>query len=74
MRRVTCPYCGLREIDEFRLLGPVVTDSGGKDAGDGAPRAEWWGHVAGCGAWFVLRRDLASGRIQPADRPGGSEG
>jgi heterotetrameric sarcosine oxidase delta subunit len=76
--RITCPYCGTRDAQEFTYLGdarPRRPD--GPDASQSAmldyvylrdnPRGqheELWYHGAGCHAWLVVRRDTLTHAIE----------
>lgn len=70
MLQIPCPWCGVRDEDEYRYGGSasVVRPA------DDAPDAEWgaylyvrdnprgahrerWCHVFGCGRWLVVVRD-----------------
>jgi heterotetrameric sarcosine oxidase delta subunit len=67
--RLTCPYCGEREAEEFSILGEAAgprPEGGGQDAfhayvylrdnGFG-PTQEYWYHAAGCRRWLLVERD-----------------
>ncbi len=78
MLRIPCPYCGLRDEDEFRYGGEasVLRPTDPEQATD----AEWadylfyrdnlkgehrerWLHAYGCRQWFLLRRDTLTHEI-----------
>lgn len=67
--RLTCPYCGEREAEEFSILGEAA---GPRPEGDGqddfhayvylrdnafGPTREYWYHGAGCRRWLLVERD-----------------
>jgi methylglutamate dehydrogenase subunit B len=70
--RIHCPYCGLRNQEEFVCEGDGTRqrpDAGVSDAvaafcdyvylrdnPDGAHR-ELWFHAAGCHSWLIVERD-----------------
>jgi heterotetrameric sarcosine oxidase delta subunit len=76
--RITCPYCSLRDIQEFTYLGdakPKRPDGLGASASEmfdyvylrDNPRGahqELWYHGAGCHAWLVVRRDTLTHAIE----------
>jgi len=83
MLRIPCPYCGLRDQDEFRCGGEasIVRPAQPDQAGDAAwadylfyrdnvkgPHLERWLHVYGCRQWFLLRRDTLSHEITEVRR------
>jgi sarcosine oxidase subunit delta len=70
MLQIACPWCGVRDEDEFRYGGEadVVRPSLDADAerwGDylfnrtnaRGPQRERWLHLYGCNRWFVAERD-----------------
>lgn len=72
MMRLRCPFCGLRDYDEFAYGGDAsVQRPADPDSVDDAtwtayvyvranPRGahrERWQHVAGCRRWIVVCRD-----------------
>lgn len=75
--RITCPYCGARDAQEFSYLGaadPVRPD--GMAATEAAmadyvylrdnpagPHRELWYHGAGCRSWLVVTRDTRTHEI-----------
>lgn len=78
MLRLPCPYCGLREIDEFaggdeaHILRPVdpsaTTDAQWADMlyYRENPRGvylERWVHRHGCNRWFNLARDTVTDEV-----------
>ena len=78
MLRITCPYCGVRDQDEFRFGGeaPVIRPQDPKQATDNewaeylfyknnrkGPQLERWLHAFGCGQWFLVRRDTLTHEI-----------
>ncbi len=79
--RITCPYCGARDAQEFSYLGdanPQRPD--GMDATEAAMHdyvhlrdnpagrhRELWYHGAGCHAWLVVTRDTRTHAIEAVD-------
>jgi heterotetrameric sarcosine oxidase delta subunit len=73
---LSCPWCGPRELEEFRLRS-VVAD--GSDAtARNAPQAfaevyertnapdasiEYWQHDRGCRAWLIVQRDPSTAAV-----------
>ena len=76
--RIACPHCGPRGLEEFLYHGDATVrrprDGGAaptkewtdyvyfRDNANG-PHEELWYHSAGCHAWLVVRRDLATHEI-----------
>jgi methylglutamate dehydrogenase subunit B len=76
--RIDCPFCGLRDAQEFAYLGdasPKRPDPSAPDAADAffdyvylrdnpaGPLAELWYHTSGCRAWLVVERDTRTHEI-----------
>lgn len=70
MLRIECPYCGVRDEQEFVFGGPSHITRPGTECTDEEwthylyfrdnPRglhAERWCHSFGCGRWFNVLRD-----------------
>ena len=70
--RITCPYCGLRDVSEFSYLGdaaPLRPDPSAADAqqrfhdyvhqrdNPAGLHKELWYHSAGCRRWLKIERD-----------------
>jgi sarcosine oxidase, subunit delta len=83
MLRIPCPYCGVRDEEEFRCGGQSHITRPGPDATD----ADWadylfnrdnpkgihyerWLHAFGCGRWFNLARHTVTHDIIAAYRMG----
>lgn len=77
MIQLSCPNCGMRNVDEFHCGGEVQRRPNVEAEGSEAwteylylrrnPRgfeAHWWHHHAGCGAWFIVRRHTKSHRVK----------
>lgn len=75
MLRIPCPWCGLRDLTEFRfggeagVLRPLQPDqSSDEQWADylyyrnnlNGPQVERWVHAYGCRQWFELSRDTHS--------------
>jgi sarcosine oxidase subunit delta len=76
MLRIECPWCGVRNEDEFSYGG----DAGVQRPADGGSMDEWydyvytrdnsagkhtehWQHVNGCRAWVTVVRDTMTHQI-----------
>ena len=67
--RITCPYCGEREAEEFPILGEVAGPRPQSDELEAfhayvylrdnpvGPTREYWYHASGCRRWLVVSRD-----------------
>jgi len=76
--RIPCPYCGVRDQDEFRYGGeaPIIRPADPDKASDkewadylfyrentkGA-HLERWLHTYGCKQWFLIERDTLTHAI-----------
>jgi sarcosine oxidase subunit delta len=72
---LSCPNCGLRDVNEFACAGEVTTRS----APDATLREltsylyfrrnvagvqrEWWYHRLGCRTWFQAERDTRTNDV-----------
>ncbi len=83
MLQLPCPYCGLRDEEEFRYGGeshvarptPEATDAVWADylfnrANPKGLHYERWLHAYGCGRWFNLLRDTVTHEVIEAYRMG----
>ncbi|SNB74191.1 N-methylglutamate dehydrogenase subunit B [Arboricoccus pini] len=76
--RLTCPFCGPRDLREFTYRGDATLRRPDPDAANAAsafadyvylranprgPHREHWYHAAGCRAWLVVERDTATHAI-----------
>jgi sarcosine oxidase subunit delta len=76
--RLTCPYCGERDAEEFAALGSAVGRRPDPDAPDAAERfhayvhlrdnpaglnREHWYHAQGCRRWLVVMRDTHTHKV-----------
>lgn len=75
--RITCPYCGARDAQEFSYLGAAdPVRPGGMAATEAAmadyvylrdnpagPHRELWYHGSGCRSWLVVTRDTRTHEI-----------
>lgn len=76
--RISCPYCGARDVQEFTYLGDAGPQRhDGLAATEAAmfdyvhlrdnprgPHEEFWYHGAGCHAWLIVRRDTWTHAIE----------
>ncbi len=76
MLRIKCPWCGLRNEDEFSYGGDATVT---RPADDASPddwydyvytrdnpagrHTEYWHHAGGCRAWLKVERDTVSHEI-----------
>jgi sarcosine oxidase subunit delta len=71
MNRLSCPFCGARELQEFRfhktlpstdnsatMFQQVYERTGNRDESN-----EHWQHVAGCRGWLLVRRNPSTGAV-----------
>ena len=81
--RIPCPYCGLRDHDEFVYYGDATLlrrpDPAAPEAGQAffeyvyirdnpaGPHRELWFHQAGCHEWLVVTRDTRTHAISGAE-------
>lgn len=83
MLRIPCPYCGVRDQDEFRYGGEasIVRPDDPDNVSDAewadylfyrdnvkGPRLERWLHSYGCRQWFLVRRDTLTHEIAEVRR------
>ncbi len=76
--RITCPYCGTRNLEEFSYRGdatvkrPQSIEETERDAwvdyvylrdNPAGLHKELWHHSAGCHAWLELTRDTTTHEI-----------
>jgi sarcosine oxidase subunit delta len=76
--RITCPYCGERDVREFAYHGDASPVRPDPDAPDALERfteyvyardnpagllRELWYHAAGCQSWLVVTRDTRTHAI-----------
>jgi len=89
MLMIECPWCGLRDQEEFTCGGEAhIVRPESPDELDDAQwadylfmrsnakgvHAEQWCHTAGCGRWFNALRDTVSYRITRVYKPGDTVG
>ena len=84
MLRIKCPWCGLRNEDEFAYGGDASTGRPDDDApsddwydyvytrtNPAGVHREYWHHVGGCRAWIRVERDTLTHEIfatEPASK------
>jgi heterotetrameric sarcosine oxidase delta subunit len=69
LTRLDCPFCGARELEEFRFRKTLAEP--GSNACDGfylrvnrlTVSSEHWQHVNGCRAWLLVRRNPSDGTV-----------
>ena len=77
MSRLTCPFCGPRELEEFAFHKTLPEP----DASDFAAAylrtnrvddsLEHWQHAHGCRAWLRVRRNPSTGEVHEVALMGG---
>ena len=80
MNRLACPFCGLRELQEFRFHKTLPTDAAGSTDFErvyerSASRehgSEHWQHLGGCRAWLLVQRNPANGTVLEVQLLGGT--
>lgn len=72
---LTCPWCGPREVTDFRYGGEIVPrpqetpSRRERNAYNyfrrnvAGVQREWWYHRSGCRSWFVAERDTRTNRV-----------
>lgn len=78
---LSCPACGLRDVNEFRFQGELTRRPGPdptlraltdyvyfRDNVAGVQQ-EWWYHRVGCGLWFVADRDTRTNEVLSTEIP-----
>ena len=76
MLRIKCPWCGVRNEDEFAYGGDATVVRPADDAAQddwydyvytrdnpAGPHTEYWHHVGGCRAWLKVERDTVTHEI-----------
>jgi len=76
MHRIDCPWCGVRDEDEFQYQGDATVTRPKFNASQEAffdyvykrdnPKGwhtEWWHHVGGCRQWVKVVRNTATHEI-----------
>ncbi len=69
MSRLHCPFCGPRELREFRFHKTLPTEPGTAFAGiyeridNPELSVEHWQHVEGCRGWLRVTRNPSSGAV-----------
>ena len=76
--RLTCPFCGERDAEEFAVLGealpprpdPAAADAEARFAdyvylrdNPAGPHREHWYHASGCRRWLVVVRDTRTHEV-----------
>jgi methylglutamate dehydrogenase subunit B len=68
-RRLACPFCGPRELEEFAFHKTLAEPGSAAFASVYERRnrpdssVEHWQHVAGCRAWLLVHRNPSSGDV-----------
>lgn len=62
-----CPYCGPRDVGEFRYGGQILLASAGTPEcpGSNLPEPQWerWFHRFGCQSWFAAQRNVQTNEV-----------
>ncbi|HVN99644.1 MAG TPA: sarcosine oxidase subunit delta [Steroidobacteraceae bacterium] len=74
MTRLTCPFCGPRELCEFEfhktVPAPGSVDEYARTylrVADAHLSIEHWQHVGGCRAWLQVQRNPSTGAVLAID-------
>lgn len=83
--RITCPFCGERELGEFTYLGDAKPQRPAADAGEDAVydyvylrdnvagvMSEHWYHGGGCRAWLKVTRNTLTHEISLVEAAAGA--
>jgi sarcosine oxidase subunit delta len=78
VKRLSCPFCGSRELEEF-LFHKTLPEPGSDAYAAVYERVnrlddshEYWQHVHGCRAWLYVRRNPSTGEVHETVLLGGS--
>lgn len=69
MSRLTCPFCGPRELEEFLFRKTLPEPNSTAYASvferitQSRESLEHWQHVGGCRAWLWVRRDPSTNHV-----------
>eukprot|EP00494_Astrolonche_serrata_P004493 UN04506 len=76
MLRIDCPWCGIRNEDEFSYGGDATVNRPADDTSQddwydfvytrnnpAGRHTEYWHHVNGCRSWIVVERDTVTHEI-----------
>src|SRR6185503_242710 len=79
---LTCPNCGVREVNDFAFGGEVSARPKSRPTfrelntynyfrrNVAGVQREWWFHRSGCRAWFIAERDTRTNEVLSIGRPG----
>jgi methylglutamate dehydrogenase subunit B len=85
--RISCPYCGPRELGEFTYIGDAAPKRPSIDAPEAqdlfydyvytrdniaGEMSEYWYHGGGCRSWLKVRRNTVTHEIQSVEAAAGS--
>ena len=83
--RIPCPYCGVRDVQEFTYLGDAKPQRPTADAGEDAvyeyvylrdnvagAMSEHWYHGGGCRAWLKVTRNTLTHEISAVEPTAGA--
>ena len=79
MSRLHCPFCGARELEEFRFHktlaepGTNVCDAVYLRINRVTTSLEHWQHIKGCRAWLLVRRNPSDGTVLEVRLAAGSD-
>ena len=69
MKRLSCPFCGERELEEFLFHKTLAEPAAGAYAAvyERSNRTELsvehWQHLGGCRAWLLVRRNPSTNEV-----------
>ena len=79
MTRLTCPFCGPRELREFVFHKTLPAEAGGSAFQRTYERVaslehsvEHWQHVEGCRGWLLVQRNPSTGAVAEVRLLGGA--
>ncbi len=79
MTRLTCPFCGTRELREFVFHKTLPSGEHGSAYQRTYERiaslehsAEHWQHLEGCRGWLLVHRNPSSGQVISVELLGGA--
>jgi len=79
VKRLECPFCGPRELEEF-LFHKTLAEPGSSPYAEVYARTnrvdlsvEHWQHLHGCRAWLLVRRNPSSNEVLEVRLLGGHE-
>jgi len=80
MSQISCPFCGPRELHEFRFHKTLPSPQAPASAfaqiydrvGSLERSVEHWQHLAGCRGWLLVHRNPSTGAVLEVTLLGGA--